>query len=120
MEIAEPFQMEHCQMLKKLMGICGVCGRQKFWDWSFDEQAAIDLPALLGYIYNSSHNKVYYVGHSQVHELHILFFHITKSISRRHFLLSSNEAFRLCTLSVYVQMCPVVIMLSKLEVCKRR
>lgn len=37
----------------------------KFWDWSFDEQAAIDLPALLGYIYNSSHNKVYYVGHSQ-------------------------------------------------------
>ncbi len=44
-------------MLKKLMGICGVCGRQKFWDWSFDEQAAIDLPALLGYIYNSSHNK---------------------------------------------------------------
>ncbi|CAK9219598.1 unnamed protein product [Sphagnum troendelagicum] len=37
----------------------------KFWDWSFDEQAAIDLPALLGYIYNSTHNKVYYVGHSQ-------------------------------------------------------
>jgi lysosomal acid lipase/cholesteryl ester hydrolase len=40
-------------------------GRQKFWDWSFDEHVKFDLTALVGYVYNATGDQIYYVGHSQ-------------------------------------------------------
>ncbi|MCO5584024.1 hypothetical protein L7F22_037943 [Adiantum nelumboides] len=38
---------------------------QEFWDWSFDELAENDLPAMLELIYNITRSQIYYVGHSQ-------------------------------------------------------
>jgi hypothetical protein len=38
---------------------------QQYWDWSWDELAALDLPAMLGYVYNLTESKLFYVGHSQ-------------------------------------------------------
>ncbi|KAK8925939.1 Triacylglycerol lipase 2 [Platanthera zijinensis] len=36
-----------------------------YWDWSWDELAAYDLPAVVGYAYQQSgHRKLHYVGHS--------------------------------------------------------
>ena len=38
----------------------------RFWDFSFDEMAAHDLPAMLYYILNETHQEtLFYVGHSQ-------------------------------------------------------
>ena len=39
---------------------------QRFWDWSFDEHASIDMPTMLGYVQTATGSQVYYVGHSQV------------------------------------------------------
>ncbi|CAI0551014.1 unnamed protein product [Linum tenue] len=36
-----------------------------YWDWSWDELAALDLPATVDYIYNQTKQKMHYVGHSQ-------------------------------------------------------
>jgi len=39
---------------------------RKFWDFSWDEMALIDLPAQLGYVLNyTNHTSVSYVGHSE-------------------------------------------------------
>jgi len=39
---------------------------KEFWDFTFDEMAAYDLPALFDYVLNETgHEKVAYVGHSQ-------------------------------------------------------
>ncbi|KAL0400172.1 UNVERIFIED_CONTAM: Triacylglycerol lipase 2 [Sesamum radiatum] len=35
-----------------------------FWDWSWDELAAYDLPATFQYIYQQTSQKLHYVGHS--------------------------------------------------------
>lgn len=40
-------------------------GAKEFWDWSFDELAENDLPAMLELIHNVTRSKIYYVGHSQ-------------------------------------------------------
>lgn len=38
----------------------------KFWDWSFQEMAAKDIPAMLEYVLNiTGETQLYYVGHSQ-------------------------------------------------------
>ncbi|WVZ79311.1 hypothetical protein U9M48_026905, partial [Paspalum notatum var. saurae] len=38
---------------------------QAFWDWTWDQLAAYDLPAVLGFVYNKTGGKkVHYVGHS--------------------------------------------------------
>ncbi|KAI0502171.1 hypothetical protein KFK09_017118 [Dendrobium nobile] len=37
-----------------------------YWDWSWDELAAYDLPATIDYVYQQAgHQKIHYVGHSQ-------------------------------------------------------
>ncbi|XP_059077369.1 triacylglycerol lipase 1 isoform X2 [Cryptomeria japonica] len=36
-----------------------------FWDWSWEELAAYDLPAMIEFVYSVTGSKVYYVGHSQ-------------------------------------------------------
>ncbi|KAF8039982.1 hypothetical protein BT93_B2255 [Corymbia citriodora subsp. variegata] len=36
----------------------------KFWDWSWDELAAFDLPAVFDLIHEKTGKKVHYVGHS--------------------------------------------------------
>ncbi|BBN12384.1 lysosomal acid lipase/cholesteryl ester hydrolase [Marchantia polymorpha subsp. ruderalis] len=36
-----------------------------YWDWSWDELAAYDLPAMLEFVYKITGRKVLYVGHSQ-------------------------------------------------------
>lgn len=36
-----------------------------YWDWSWDELAAYDLPAIVQYVYHLSGQKLHYVGHSQ-------------------------------------------------------
>ncbi|BBN14683.1 lysosomal acid lipase/cholesteryl ester hydrolase [Marchantia polymorpha subsp. ruderalis] len=35
-----------------------------FWDWTFDELAAYDLPAMMEFVYNKTSQKIMYVGHS--------------------------------------------------------
>eukprot|EP00246_Nothoceros_aenigmaticus_P011695 TRINITY_DN3302_c0_g1_i1.p1 TRINITY_DN3302_c0_g1~~TRINITY_DN3302_c0_g1_i1.p1 ORF type:complete len:282 (-),score=27.04 TRINITY_DN3302_c0_g1_i1:309-1154(-) len=40
-------------------------GCEAFWDWSWDELAAYDLPAVLEFIYKTTGSRIYYVGHSQ-------------------------------------------------------
>ncbi|XP_065321807.1 gastric triacylglycerol lipase-like [Gordionus sp. m RMFG-2023] len=38
----------------------------EFWDWSWEEMAKYDLPAMVDYIlYNTKKDNLYYVGHSQ-------------------------------------------------------
>ncbi|KAG0608302.1 hypothetical protein M758_8G095300 [Ceratodon purpureus] len=37
----------------------------RFWDWSFNEHASIDMPTMVGYVQRSTASQVYYVGHSQ-------------------------------------------------------
>lgn len=37
----------------------------RFWDWSVDELADTDLPALVGYVTSATQSQLYYVGHSQ-------------------------------------------------------
>ncbi|KAK8346451.1 hypothetical protein V6Z12_A07G216500 [Gossypium hirsutum] len=36
-----------------------------YWDWSWDELVAYDLPATFQYIYDQTGQKLHYVGHSQ-------------------------------------------------------
>ncbi|KAE8685250.1 Myzus persicae-induced lipase 1 [Hibiscus syriacus] len=36
-----------------------------YWDWSWDELVAYDLPATIQYVYNQTGQKLHYVGHSQ-------------------------------------------------------
>ncbi|KAL6136973.1 hypothetical protein ACLB2K_062268 [Fragaria x ananassa] len=35
-----------------------------FWEWSWDELVAYDLPATYQYVYNQAGQKIHYVGHS--------------------------------------------------------
>ncbi|KAJ0110330.1 hypothetical protein Patl1_03026 [Pistacia atlantica] len=37
---------------------------KEYWDWSWDELAANDLPAFVDFIYSQTGRKVHYVGHS--------------------------------------------------------
>lgn len=37
----------------------------RFWDWSIDEHASIDMPTMVGYVQRATASPVYYVGHSQ-------------------------------------------------------
>ncbi|KAE8703918.1 Myzus persicae-induced lipase 1 [Hibiscus syriacus] len=36
-----------------------------YWDWSWDELVAYDLPATIQYVYDQTGQKLHYVGHSQ-------------------------------------------------------
>ncbi|GMI76831.1 Myzus persicae-induced lipase 1 [Hibiscus trionum] len=36
----------------------------EFWDWSWDELVAYDLPAFFGYVFNQTGQKIHYIGHS--------------------------------------------------------
>ncbi|KAK9663911.1 hypothetical protein RND81_14G005700 [Saponaria officinalis] len=36
-----------------------------YWDWSWDELVAFDLPTIVKYVFNLSRQKLHYVGHSQ-------------------------------------------------------
>ncbi|KAH9573097.1 hypothetical protein CY35_02G188500 [Sphagnum magellanicum] len=36
-----------------------------YWDWTWDELAMYDLPAMLKFVYKTTGSKVFYVGHSQ-------------------------------------------------------
>lgn len=36
----------------------------EFWDWSWDELVAYDLPAMFQYVYGQTGQKLHYVGHS--------------------------------------------------------
>ncbi|XP_057741077.1 triacylglycerol lipase 2-like [Arachis stenosperma] len=35
-----------------------------YWDWTWDEMVANDVPALFDYVYTKTHQKIHYVGHS--------------------------------------------------------
>ncbi|KAJ3681247.1 hypothetical protein LUZ60_015736 [Juncus effusus] len=37
---------------------------RSYWDWSWDELAANDLPATVNFVYNQTGQKLHYVGHS--------------------------------------------------------
>lgn len=39
---------------------------QAFWDWSWDELVAYDLPASFQYVHDQTGLKLHYVGHSLV------------------------------------------------------
>ncbi|KAE8697097.1 Triacylglycerol lipase 2 [Hibiscus syriacus] len=36
----------------------------KFWDWSWDELVTYDLPAVFGFVFNQTGQKIHYIGHS--------------------------------------------------------
>ncbi|KAL8199501.1 hypothetical protein R6Q57_013069 [Mikania cordata] len=36
----------------------------EFWDWTWDEIAAHDLPAVIGFIFQQTGQRIHYVGHS--------------------------------------------------------
>ncbi|KAJ0832618.1 putative triacylglycerol lipase [Helianthus annuus] len=38
--------------------------RTEFWNWTWDEIAARDLPAVIAYIFQQTGQKIHYVGHS--------------------------------------------------------
>ncbi|XP_076932341.1 triacylglycerol lipase 2-like [Bidens hawaiensis] len=38
--------------------------KPEFWNWTWDEIAAFDLPAVIAYIFQQTNQKVHYVGHS--------------------------------------------------------
>ncbi|KAJ0694362.1 putative triacylglycerol lipase [Helianthus annuus] len=38
--------------------------RPEFWNWTWDEIAARDLPAVIAYIFQQTGQKIHYVGHS--------------------------------------------------------
>jgi hypothetical protein len=52
-----------------------------YWDWTWDELAMYDLPAMLKFVYKTTGSKVFYVGHSQVSK--IIIHPITFFSSRR-------------------------------------
>ncbi|XP_038703112.1 triacylglycerol lipase 2-like isoform X2 [Tripterygium wilfordii] len=37
---------------------------QSYWDWTWDQLAAYDLPAFVGHVQNQTGQKLHYVGHS--------------------------------------------------------
>lgn len=39
---------------------------KEYWDWTWDELAEFDLPAMLQFVVTTTGSKVFYVGHSQV------------------------------------------------------
>ena len=39
---------------------------REYWDWTWDELAEFDLPAMLAFVMETTESKVFYVGHSQV------------------------------------------------------
>ena len=39
---------------------------QEFWDWSWDELAAYDLPAMIELVYDVTKTQIYFLGQSQV------------------------------------------------------
>jgi hypothetical protein len=39
---------------------------QVYWDWTWDELAAYDLPATFQYVHDQTGQNLHYVGHSQV------------------------------------------------------
>ncbi|XP_071710112.1 triacylglycerol lipase 2-like isoform X2 [Rutidosis leptorrhynchoides] len=38
--------------------------KPEFWNWTWDEIAARDLPAVIAFIFNQTNQKIHYVGHS--------------------------------------------------------
>nr|AJP06315.1 LIP1 [Pinus tabuliformis] len=38
---------------------------EAYWDWSFDELAAFDLPSMMYLVHNVTNKKIHYIGHSQ-------------------------------------------------------
>ncbi|EFJ28803.1 hypothetical protein SELMODRAFT_92150 [Selaginella moellendorffii] len=40
-------------------------GDKAYWDWTWDEHALYDLPAMLNLVHENTGSELYYVGHSQ-------------------------------------------------------
>ena len=50
-----------------ILGFSLILYFQAYWDWSWDELAAYDLPAVLQFVYDhTGGQKVHYIGHSLV------------------------------------------------------
>ncbi|XP_020573711.1 triacylglycerol lipase 2-like [Phalaenopsis equestris] len=75
-----------------------------YWDWSWDELAAYDLPATVDYVYqHSGQQKVHYVGHSQG-TLTVL-----TSLSEQNLTSSLRSAALLCPIA-YLNQIPSMYM----------
>jgi hypothetical protein len=46
---------------------------QAYWDWSWDELVAYDLPATFQYVHDQAGQKLHYVGHSLVSFIHAFY-----------------------------------------------
>ena len=55
-----------------------VHGLQAYWDWSVDEMATYDLPAMLSLVNSIALQKVHYIGYSQVSYI-IIIKHLVKT-----------------------------------------
>lgn len=56
-----------------------------YWDWSWDELVAHDLPATLKYVNDQSGQKLHYVGHSLVKIFNFICCFWVLFISQIHF-----------------------------------
>jgi lysosomal acid lipase/cholesteryl ester hydrolase len=61
-----------------------------YWDWTWDELAMYDLPAMLKFVYKTTGSKVFYVGHSQVSKIII---HPITFFASRRILIICNFSF---------------------------
>ncbi|KAH9324828.1 hypothetical protein KI387_005006, partial [Taxus chinensis] len=51
--------------LKLLESQFGWVKMQEFWDWSWDDLVAFDVPAMLHFVHHMTQQPIYYVGYSQ-------------------------------------------------------
>jgi hypothetical protein len=81
--------------------LAGPLCMQAFWDWTWDQLADYDLPAVLEFVYNRTGGmKVHYVGHSLVIMLN--FMHIELGLGTVWIGEEDAETFALCFLFFFL------------------
>ncbi|CAN0924652.1 Triacylglycerol lipase 2 [Linum grandiflorum] len=65
----------------------------EFWNWSWDELATFDLPAIVDHIYKVTGQKIHYVGHSMGTLI------VLASLSERHLVDKLKSTVLLCPIA---------------------
>ena len=71
------------RILKSDSHISLVRESNEYWNWSFEEMAKYDMPAVIDYIYQNTSEPINYVGHSQG-SLQIEQIKLEHAVLRRH------------------------------------
>ncbi|CAN0924651.1 Triacylglycerol lipase 2 [Linum grandiflorum] len=67
--------------------------QREFWNWSWDELATFDLPAIVDHIYKVTGQKIHYVGHSMGTLI------VLASLSERHLVDKLKSTVLLCPIA---------------------